>query len=127
MIDAQQTTAEKNAATRRELRSRLYQRHALRGGGGGSSFSAHHHVFGASVGRRAHFRSASGPVSRGFGHGKELSDTALPPESDLAANLFPKSIVATAVPTITSGFHSVDQIGWYDSAFFLCLATFQAF
>ncbi|KAG7284751.1 hypothetical protein NEMBOFW57_009362 [Staphylotrichum longicolle] len=32
-----------------------------------------------------------------------------------------------AIPTITSEFQSVDQIGWYGSAFFLCLAAFQAF
>ncbi|KAI1851283.1 hypothetical protein JX265_012304 [Neoarthrinium moseri] len=37
------------------------------------------------------------------------------------------SIITTAIPTISSEFHSVDQIGWYGSAFFLCLATFQAF
>ncbi|KAH6694909.1 putative MFS transporter [Leptodontidium sp. MPI-SDFR-AT-0119] len=37
------------------------------------------------------------------------------------------SIITTAIPTITVQFHSVDQIGWYGSAFFLCLATFQAF
>jgi MFS family permease len=43
------------------------------------------------------------------------------------ANYCLKSIITTAIPTITAQFHSVDQIGWYGSAFFLCLATFQAF
>ncbi|KAI1358477.1 putative MFS transporter [Xylaria arbuscula] len=37
------------------------------------------------------------------------------------------SIISTAIPTITEEFHSIDQIGWYGSAFFLGLATFQAF
>ncbi|KAI8625483.1 putative MFS transporter [Xylariaceae sp. FL1651] len=37
------------------------------------------------------------------------------------------SIISTAIPTITAEFHSIDQIGWYGSAFFLGLATFQAF
>ncbi|EAW12043.1 MDR family MFS transporter [Aspergillus clavatus NRRL 1] len=37
------------------------------------------------------------------------------------------SIITTAIPTITQRFHSLDQEGWYGSAFFLCLATFQAF
>ncbi|OAR02344.1 hypothetical protein LLEC1_04195 [Akanthomyces lecanii] len=37
------------------------------------------------------------------------------------------SIIATAIPTITSEFHSVSQIGWYGSAFFMSLAAFQAF
>ncbi|KAL9105783.1 MAG: hypothetical protein Q9227_009085 [Pyrenula ochraceoflavens] len=35
------------------------------------------------------------------------------------------SIIATAIPTITKDFHSVDQVGWYGSAFFMCLAMFQ--
>ncbi|KAF7165706.1 hypothetical protein CNMCM5623_009806 [Aspergillus felis] len=37
------------------------------------------------------------------------------------------SIITTAIPTITQRFRSLDQEGWYGSAFFLCLATFQAF
>ncbi|EGX88301.1 MFS transporter, putative [Cordyceps militaris CM01] len=37
------------------------------------------------------------------------------------------SIIATAIPTITAEFHSVSQIGWYGSAFFMSLAAFQAF
>ncbi|KIM96947.1 hypothetical protein OIDMADRAFT_131347 [Oidiodendron maius Zn] len=36
------------------------------------------------------------------------------------------SIIATAVPRITDSFHSLDQIGWYGSAFFLTLASFQS-
>ncbi|KAH8896392.1 putative MFS transporter [Thozetella sp. PMI_491] len=35
------------------------------------------------------------------------------------------SIIATAIPTITKDFHSVDQVGWYGSGFFMCLAMFQ--
>ncbi|KAI0465629.1 MFS gliotoxin efflux transporter glia [Xylaria cf. heliscus] len=37
------------------------------------------------------------------------------------------SIIATAIPSITSEFHSMDDVGWYGSAFFLTLAAFQAF
>ncbi|KUJ12181.1 MFS general substrate transporter [Mollisia scopiformis] len=36
------------------------------------------------------------------------------------------TIVATAIPRITDEFHSLDQIGWYGSAFFLTLASFQS-
>ncbi|KAM3447850.1 hypothetical protein MY3296_008329 [Beauveria thailandica] len=36
------------------------------------------------------------------------------------------TIVATAIPRITDEFQSLDQVGWYGSAFFLTLATFQA-
>jgi MFS transporter, DHA2 family, glioxin efflux transporter len=34
--------------------------------------------------------------------------------------------VATAIPSITDDFHSLDQVGWYGSAFFLTVAAFQA-
>lgn len=37
-----------------------------------------------------------------------------------------QTIVATAIPRITDQFHSLDQVGWYGSAFFLTLATFQS-
>lgn len=36
------------------------------------------------------------------------------------------TIVATAIPRITDQFHSVDQVGWYGSAFFLTLGAFQS-
>ncbi|KAI9842020.1 MAG: hypothetical protein M1837_007516 [Sclerophora amabilis] len=36
------------------------------------------------------------------------------------------TIVATAIPRITDEFHSLDQVGWYGSAFFLTLASFQS-
>ncbi|KAL8948042.1 MAG: hypothetical protein Q9222_005734 [Ikaeria aurantiellina] len=36
------------------------------------------------------------------------------------------TIVATAIPKITDQFHSLDQVGWYGSAFFLTLAAFQS-
>jgi MFS transporter, DHA2 family, glioxin efflux transporter len=36
------------------------------------------------------------------------------------------TIVATAIPRITDDFHSLDQVGWYGSAFFLTLASFQS-
>lgn len=36
------------------------------------------------------------------------------------------TIVATAIPRITDQFKSLDDIGWYGSAFFLTIAAFQA-
>lgn len=36
------------------------------------------------------------------------------------------TIVATAIPRITDEFKSLDDIGWYGSAFFLTVAAFQA-
>ncbi|KAI9675996.1 MAG: hypothetical protein M1817_000739 [Caeruleum heppii] len=36
------------------------------------------------------------------------------------------TIVATAIPRITEDFHSLDDVGWYGSAFFLTLAAFQS-
>jgi len=38
-----------------------------------------------------------------------------------------QNIIATAIPTMTVEFNSVDQVGWYGSAFFMTLAAFQAF
>ena len=37
------------------------------------------------------------------------------------------TIVSTAIPEITNEFHSLPDVGWYGSAFFLTLASFQAF
>ncbi|KAK5070248.1 hypothetical protein LTS08_007923 [Lithohypha guttulata] len=36
------------------------------------------------------------------------------------------TIVATAIPRITDQFRSLDQVGWYGSAFFLTLGAFQS-
>ncbi|KAI4171620.1 MAG: hypothetical protein LQ343_004098 [Gyalolechia ehrenbergii] len=36
------------------------------------------------------------------------------------------TIVATAIPRITDQFHSLDEVGWYGSAFFLTVAAFQS-
>ncbi|KAL8890820.1 MAG: hypothetical protein Q9215_002046 [Flavoplaca cf. flavocitrina] len=36
------------------------------------------------------------------------------------------TIVATAIPRITDEFHSLDQVGWYASAFLMTLASFQS-
>ncbi|WEW61666.1 hypothetical protein PRK78_007158 [Emydomyces testavorans] len=36
------------------------------------------------------------------------------------------TIVATAIPAITDQFKSLDQVGWYGSAFFLTVASFQS-
>ena len=37
-----------------------------------------------------------------------------------------KTIVSTAIPRITHQFHSLNQVGWYGSAFFLTMTVFQA-
>ena len=36
------------------------------------------------------------------------------------------TIIATAIPRITDQFHSLDDVGWYGSAFFLTIASFQS-
>jgi MFS family permease len=36
------------------------------------------------------------------------------------------TIVATAIPKITDEFQKLDAIGWYGSAFFLTVASFQS-
>lgn len=36
------------------------------------------------------------------------------------------TIVATAIPKITDEFQELDAIGWYGSAFFLTVASFQS-
>ncbi len=36
------------------------------------------------------------------------------------------TIVATAIPRITDEFHSLNDVGWYGSAFFLTIASFQS-
>ena len=35
--------------------------------------------------------------------------------------------MATAIPSITDEFKSLNDVGWYGSAFFLTIASFQAF
>lgn len=37
-----------------------------------------------------------------------------------------QTIVATAIPKITDQFHSVSEIGWYGSSFFLTVASFTS-
>ncbi|KAF2724191.1 MFS general substrate transporter [Polychaeton citri CBS 116435] len=37
------------------------------------------------------------------------------------------TIIATAIPTITDQFHSIEDVGWYGSAYLLCEAAFQLF
>jgi len=38
-----------------------------------------------------------------------------------------QSIIATAIPRITNDFHSLNDVGWYGSAFFPALAAFTSF
>lgn len=44
----------------------------------------------------------------------------------LAVNHGEQSIVATAIPKITDEFQSLDEFGWYGSAFFVALSAFQS-
>ena len=37
-----------------------------------------------------------------------------------------QTIVATAIPKITDQFHSLDDVAWYGSAFFMTLGAFQS-
>ncbi|KAF9887633.1 hypothetical protein FE257_009726 [Aspergillus nanangensis] len=68
----------------------------------------------------------SNEVKEGYPHGMKLAMivTALVLTMFLVA--LDMTIVATAIPRITDEFQSVDQVGWYGSAFFLTLATFQS-
>jgi MFS transporter, DHA2 family, glioxin efflux transporter len=34
--------------------------------------------------------------------------------------------LATAIPRITDQFHSLDDVGWYGSVFFMTVASFQS-
>lgn len=36
-----------------------------------------------------------------------------------------KTIITNAIPSITDQFHSLDQVGWYGSAFFLTVGASQ--
>ncbi|KAF4334007.1 major facilitator superfamily transporter [Fusarium beomiforme] len=36
------------------------------------------------------------------------------------------TIIATAIPKITDEFHSLDDVSWYGSAFFMCVGGFQS-
>ncbi|WKT53554.1 Major facilitator superfamily [Fusarium oxysporum f. sp. vasinfectum] len=36
------------------------------------------------------------------------------------------TIIATAIPKITDDFHTVDDVSWYGSAFFMCVGGFQS-
>jgi len=46
--------------------------------------------------------------------------------TNLCAKLFPQTIIATAVPKITDDFHSLEDIAWYGSAFFVTSGGFQS-
>ena len=53
------------------------------------------------------------------------SDKTRPSVQVLVSNSS-QTIVATAIPKITDQFHSVSEIGWYGSAFFLTVASFTS-
>lgn len=70
-------------------------------------------------------RSSTTIVAADYPHGLKLGIIvfALTLASFLMA--LDMMIVATAIPQITADFHSLDQVNWYGSAFFLTLASFQ--
>ncbi len=61
-------------------------------------------------------------LSGRFGHSNLLARQLL--NNSLLSSQ--RTIVATAVPRITDQFNSLDQVGWYASAFFMTLASFQS-
>lgn len=36
-----------------------------------------------------------------------------------------RTIIGTAIPKITDDFHSIDDVGWYASAYLICMCAFQ--
>jgi MFS family permease len=38
-----------------------------------------------------------------------------------------RTIIGTAIPKITDEFHSIDDVGWYASAYLLTTCAFQLF
>ena len=56
-----------------------------------------------------------------------VRDFTLSLEKRLLTRCASQSIIATAIPKITSEFHSLDQVGWYGSGFLLTLAGFVSF
>src|SRR6266516_4664714 len=80
------------------------------------------------------------PVSSSSNNGEETTNLELVDEADISAvslamitialvlSIFlvalDFTIVATAIPRITGQFHSLDQVGWYGSAFSLSVAAF---
>ncbi|KAF2237957.1 MFS general substrate transporter [Viridothelium virens] len=79
-----------------------------------------------------------------IGENEKFPDTSNAPEEEeypkagrltiilvaLALSIFLVSldmtIIGTAIPQITDEFHSLDDVGWYGTAFFLTLASFQS-
>lgn len=55
-----------------------------------------------------------------------LFASKIPFDIESCTDLISQTIVATAIPKITDQFHSVSQIGWYGSAFFLTVASFTS-
>ena len=47
-------------------------------------------------------------------------DTNISPQQD-------RTIIATAIPTITDDFHALNDVGWYGSAYMLTSCAFQLF
>ncbi|KAF3492119.1 azole resistance protein 1 [Arthroderma uncinatum] len=62
---------------------------------------------------------------RNYPHGMKLAVIV----GSLAASIFlvalDETIITTAIPKITDDFHSINDIGWYGSAYFMTFAAFQ--
>ncbi|TKA81270.1 hypothetical protein B0A49_00224 [Cryomyces minteri] len=56
----------------------------------------------------------------------EMDEDEYPSSYRLLAVVIALTIIATAIPRITDQFHSLDQVGWYGSAFFLTVASLQS-
>ena len=68
---------------------------------------------------------AQSPVQPEYPTGAKIWLIMLTVGAVLILTCIDMNIVATAVPSITDHFHTVADVGWYSSAFRLCLCAFQ--
>ena len=60
-------------------------------------------------------------------HGLKLALVILAIYLSVLCVALDNTVIATAIPSITDEFHSIDDVGWYGSAYLLCEAAFQLF
>jgi MFS family permease len=70
-------------------------------------------------------RSGGSPVETGYPNPIRLGLVVFAVTLCIFLVALDLTIVSTAIPKITDEFHSLDQVGWYGSAFFLTVAAFQ--
>ena len=62
----------------------------------------------------------------GYAHGFRLTSIVIAICLSMFLVALDMTIVSTAIPRITDQFHSLQDVGWYGSAFFLTVAAFQS-